>query len=163
MGLPGEVLTGRSEFDNSTYVQLVPVWCETKLGMGLYQNSKSQGDLWLLTVEVMGAHTIERYNSLQINIDDKIYTFDSISKQTHMKTHPGYSDYRLHYYRSAYNTSSRNYLVTDEFLEKIANSKKMIVRVIFTDGGVEADCTCSLGQCVQRTFRGFYNKYIKKH
>lgn len=146
--------TGASDFDGKKYVRMKNISCIKKdvgLLLDLYQDSKmAKNNIVILTLKVTGYHSIADGHSLHFNIDGEIIDLKTMDDITAVEEvypsiyQPGYigSDiYIPSVYSPAVQASTKRYVVTDTFVDKVANSKKVVMKADLARTYVEGICS----------------------
>jgi len=131
-----EVWESTSKFDGSTELNVgVAALQDQKLKIGAYRNSKMKKSDLVLIAEVIGAENIKTEGGLQVSIDGKIHSLNSIDKVTDIhidslssKVKSGYTNY-----------SSKRFVINKDLLAKILNAKMAVFRVNYLSGTYTED------------------------
>lgn len=146
--------TGVSDFDGTKYIRMKNISCIKKdvgLLLDLYQDTKmAKKNIVILTLKVTGYHSIADGSSLHFNIDGEIIdlkTMDNITaieEVYHSIYQPGYIGRDIYIpsiYSPAVQASTKRYVITDTFVDKVANSKKVVMKVDLARTYVEGICS----------------------
>lgn len=157
--MPGGISMRTSEFDGTRELTMKPGWIKTGwspvIQLGLFWNSKMEDNVVLVAM-VPAAKNFTSGRSLHIKIDGEIYNLESIDTQTNIKTDPGY--YSEMYVKYAQNYSSKRYIVSKEFIAKMINAKKCLIKLDLMDGYLEGDFSFDQSTYARPSFR----KYMEK-
>jgi hypothetical protein len=157
-GIPGDVNESVSKFDGTKKILMEPAWacsmCSIKLG--LYKTTKMPEHNAVMIAVVTGAHNFRGGKSLHFNVDGDFFSFASIDTMTDVETHPGYVAGNDYYPPS--NTSSMSYWVTVDFVERLVNAKRVIVKIDLAKDYVEGEFPGDHFTTVRPGFRDFYEK-----
>jgi len=132
--LPGDVYIQESKATGTKVVRLEPagVW-NSQIKLGLAKSLNTPGDDVILTAVVLEADNIEAKESLIINIDGAVTKLSPIDTVTRIETIPGGQGV------SAWNESSRQYAVKEEFLKKMIEGQNVFVRLNSAKGFYEGE------------------------
>jgi hypothetical protein len=162
-GMPGHVYEASSKVDNTREISMKPAWLcssalDCNLKLALFKNSKMPEDKIVLIVVVRGAHNFSKGESLRFNADGQIFSFSSVDELTDIKTNPGYSDVSLGFYIPPSNWSSKRYIVSKNFIQKIINAKEVWARVDLSKTYVEGKFSVDTSTTARPAFREFYSR-----
>lgn len=146
--------TGVSDFDGTKYIRMKNLSCIKKdvgLLLDLYQDTKmAKENIVILTLKVTGYHSIADGSSLHFNIDGEIINLKTMDNTTaieevyHSIYQPGYVGRDIYIpsvYSPAVQASTKRYVITDTFVDKVANSKKAVIKVDLARSYVEGICS----------------------
>ena len=162
-GVPGYIEVTKSSFDDSTQLSMEPAFVfrnndgfsGSDLQMSLLWSSAMNKNDVVLIAQVSGAQSIARGDSLHFNIDGKIESMRSLDEFTNINYEPGiYSAV----YISGQNTSSKRYVVSKEFIDKILNASSVKVKLNLSQLFVEGIFTDTTTSSAYSAFKEFVKK-----
>jgi hypothetical protein len=127
-GMPGHISSSVSKFDSTKQLKMEPAWLYDSapgIKVSLFKNTKMKENDFVMTVVVAGAETFADSKSLHFNVDDDIYSFESLDSLTDIETTEGF--YNSVAYFPPTNWSSKDYLVNKEFINLILNARSVVV------------------------------------
>lgn len=137
MNIPGGIKVSESGFDKSKEIIVKPGWVGNSIKLGLFKNSKMPKDQVFLSVVVIGAKLFSSGKNLKINIDGQKLEFEPIETTTTIETKSGASSGNI--YIPAVNESSKAYLVSMDFIDKLNKAKSAVVKVELQNSYVEGE------------------------
>lgn len=163
LGAPGHITEKQSTFDNSTQLSMEPAFVfrhadgfsGSDLQLSLFWRSTMQPGQLVLVAYVDGTHNFEQGQSLFFNIDGEIVGFESIDQLTDITFKPGIYDA---IYIAGTNVSSKRYLISPSFLEKILNAKDVRVKLNMSRTFVEGVFSDNTMSSAKRAFIEFQKK-----
>jgi hypothetical protein len=163
-GAPGSLSKHVSGVDKSKEITMEPAWVggDSLIKLALYKNDKLPEDAVVLTALVKGVYIFAHSESLQFNIDGKIYSFHSMDTITKTETDSGVSNGHS-YYRNANTWSSMRYKTTKDFIEKLLDGKEVWVKIFLNDTYVEGKFSREDIMSAHSAFRNFYKKVWGTH
>tara|TARA_R110002072_G_C7708914_1_gene513844 strand:+ start:71 stop:655 length:585 start_codon:yes stop_codon:yes gene_type:complete len=162
-GMPGYIEVTKSSFDGSTQLSMEPAFVfrsndgfsGSDLQMSLLWRSAMNNNDVVLIAQVSGAKSIARGDSLHFNIDGQIESLKSIDELTNINYEPGvYSAV----YIPGQNISSKRYVVTKEFIDKILNASDVKVKLDLSQSFVEGIFTDTTTSSAYGAFKEFVKK-----
>ncbi|MCA1773987.1 MAG: hypothetical protein LC677_15805 [Halomonas sp.] len=162
-GMPGYIEVTKSSFDNSIQLSMEPAlvyrsndgFSGSDLQMSLLWRSSMNNNDVVLIAQVTGAKIIARGESLHFNIDGKVESLNSIDDLTSIDYQPGvYSAARV----PGQNISSKRYVVSKEFIDKILNASSVKIRLDLSKTFVEGVFTDSTSSSAYKAFKDFVKK-----
>lgn len=143
-GGPGFISEDVSEFDGTTQIKMVPAQIDdsgTGVRLGLFHNTKMRPNSIVLTAVVSGVHRFSDGKSLHFNIDGDVVSYASIDSSTDFSTSSGFVGSGI--YIPPSNWSSKDYLVDKDFVVRITQAERVIVKVdlkkTFVEGPLSGD------------------------
>jgi hypothetical protein len=166
-GMPGHITETKSSFDKSVELSMEPAFVfrnndgfsGSDLRLALFWRSTMKpGDI-VLEAYVNGAHNFSTGKSLHFNVDSEIVSFTSIDQLTNIDFEPGvYSGV----YIPAKNVSSKRYLITSKFLDRLLKAKDVRVKLDLHKTYVEGIFSDTTVSSAKQAFVKFSEK-IKNH
>jgi hypothetical protein len=162
-GMPGYIEVRKSSFDGSTQLSMEPAFVfrnndgfsGSDLHLSLLWRSAMNDNDVVLIAQVSGAKSIARGDSLHFNIDGQIESLKSIDELTSIEYEPGvYSAV----YIPGQNISSKRYVVTKEFIDKILYSSSVKVKLDLSKSFVEGIFTDTTTSSAYSAFNDFVKK-----
>lgn len=162
-GMPGYIDVTKSSFDGSTQVSMEPAFVYrnndgfsgSDLKMSLLWRSSMNNDDVVLVAHVFGAESVASGESLHFNIDGQIESFKSIDRLTNIDYEPGvYSTV----YIPGQNISSKRYIVTKKFIDRILNASNVKVKLELSRSFVEGIFTDTTPSSSYGAFKEFIEK-----
>ncbi|MBU0633611.1 MAG: hypothetical protein KKB82_03760 [Candidatus Omnitrophica bacterium] len=156
--LPGSITENVTGFDKTKEIVMKEAWVGNvaNIALGLYWTSKMDRDKVILVAMVQGAYIFADKDSLQFNIDDNIFTFNSIDTMTNIETREGV--YNSVAYIPSENCSTKRYEMTKDFIKKLLDGKDVWVKVNLSQDYVESKFSVDVPMGARNGFRKFYNK-----
>ena len=154
-GMPGAISESKSQFDGTKQVSMEWLY-STYIKLALFKNSKMNKDDIIMTAVVKGAHNFAKDASLHCNVDGEIISFNSVDSLTDINTSSGFVGSGL--YIPPSNWSSKDYVVGKEFINKIINANKVIVKIDLRKSYVEG----VFSHDGPTTARPAFRKFLKK-
>lgn len=145
--------TGASDFDGTKYIRMKNISCIKNVGLllDLYQDSKmAKQNIVILTLKVTGYHSIADGSSLHFNIDgeiidlktmDNVTAFEEVYPSIYQPGYIGSNVYIPSFYSPGVQASTKRYVITNAFVDKIANSSKVIMKADLARTFVEGVCS----------------------
>lgn len=132
--MSGDITERHSKFDNSAELSMTPSlvfrdndgFSGSDISLSLYWNSKMPDDGLILEAYVGGSKAFASGDSLFFNIDNEQYSFKSIDRLTDFSSEVTRTGPRNLYVDRK---TSKRYLVTRQFVDKMISSKNVAVRV----------------------------------
>ena len=152
-GMPGSIEEQVSQFDGSREIKMRPAWVGRNpsiIKFGLHRTSKMPENEIALTVLIKGANLISRGESLQFNIDGEVVSMTSVDDFTDIETTSGHSDIVL-----ASNWSSKRYVITKEFIDKLLAANRVAVKVELSKSYAEGLFSDDFPVAARPAFREF--------
>ena len=154
---PGDITVVKSEFDGTVEVSMEPARvclpgasvCTIKLD--LMHNSKMKPDQAMMRVLVMGLEQFAPGEAVKFNIDGEIVGLTSIDTNSTHDERPGMAG------SDDYWTSQR-YMVDKQFIEKLLNGKRVVVRVDLQKSFAEGIFSDDKPHRARNAFRQFYKQ-----
>ncbi|MCP5326172.1 MAG: hypothetical protein H7A09_07575 [Oceanospirillaceae bacterium] len=162
-GMPGYIEVTKSSFDGSTQMTMEPAFVYRKndgfsgsdLQLSLLWRSAMKTNEVVLIAQVSGAQSIARGESLHFNIDGNIESLKSIDELTTINYEPAvYSTV----YIQGQNTSSKRYVVSKQFIDKILNASNVKVKLELSQSFVEGIFTDKSASSANGAFKEFVEK-----
>lgn len=155
-GSPGYITESSSLFDNSKSINIEPAWLidglrGSDIKLSLYKNSKMDENMVILIALVMGAESIAKDTSLHFKIDDQIVSFSSIDTLTDIETKESHGKYYQ-------NWSSKRYQITIDFLKRIIEAEKVIVKLDLAKTYAEGEFSTDRLTTARPAFRKFLER-----
>lgn len=159
-GMPGHIIESTSKFDNTKQITMEPAWLyNSPIKLALTKTTKIPDDVIVLDAVVKGTYNFSQGKSLHFNIDDQIYSFESIDMITDINTTSGV--YNSIAYIPPSNWSSKRYLITIDFLKILLTAKKVWVKIDLMKEFVEGEFSSDAPTTARPAFRDFYTKISK--
>jgi len=156
-GIPGAISESQSQFDGTKQVSMEPAWLySTYIKLALFKNSKMNKDDIIMTAVVKGAHNFAKGASLHFNVDGDIISFNSVDSLTDINTSSGSVGSEI--YIPPSNWSSKDYVVSKQFINKIINANKVIVKIDLRKSYVEGKFSHDGYTTARPAFREFLKK-----
>jgi len=157
--IPGSISENISNYDGTKELSIEPAWLyDSSIKLGLLKNTKMEKDDIVLIAVVKGTHLINSGESLHIRIDKKFFNFSSIDSMTDIKmTEGAYSGI----YIPPSNWSSKRYIITKAFLEKLINANDAWVKIELSKTYVEGRFSSDALTTARPAFKKFYEKINK--
>lgn len=156
-GMPGFISESTSEFDGSKQIKMEPAWLYNSLiKLALFKNTKIDINDVVLTVVVKGTHSFSEGESLHFNIDGDIVSFKSIDLLTDINTSSGFVGSGI--YIPPSNWSSKDYLVSKHFIQRLINAERVVVKVDLRKSFVEGVFSSDAPTTARPAFREFYER-----
>ena len=112
-------------------------------------------------VSVAGAHSFSSGESLHFNIDDHFVSFESIDKFTDIETSPGSYYSTIKVYFPPQNWSCKRYEINQDFLKRILDAEKVVLRVDLRKTYTEGVFSTDFPTTARPSFRKFYELISK--
>ena len=163
-GTPGHIYESTSKFDNSKEITMEPAWLYDSapgIKLRLSKSTKMPKDQVVMDAIVAGAHSFARGKSLHFNVDGDIVSFVSIDELTDFETTSGFVG-GGHYIPPS-NWSSKRYLLTMDFLDRIINANRVIVKVDLRKTYMEGVFSTDAFTTARPAFREFCEKVRAWH
>ena len=159
-GMPGYISDSVSNFDGSMQINMEPAWLyNSPIKLALFKNSKMPDSTIVLIAVVKGAHSFSGGQSLHFNIDGKLESFSAIDNLTDIETESGF--YGSGIYIPASNWSSKRYLITKDFLNRLIKAGDVWVKIELRKEFVEGRFSSDAPTTARPSFKDFYNKIEK--
>lgn len=159
-GMPGYVSETTSNFDNSRQITIEPAWLyNSPIKLSLTKTSKMPDSTIVLDAVVQGAYNFSQGPSLNFNIDGEIFSFESIDAMTDINTTSGV--YNSVAYISPSNWSSKRYIITKSFLNKLINGKRVWVKIDLSKVFVEGEFSSDAPTTARPAFQDFLSRINK--
>lgn len=154
-GMPNNIKTSTSSFDNSQHIQMEPgfvyenadftSYAYFKLGLSWNSNDKN---VTIITAEIpQSIVNINSNKGLQFNIDGEIVKFDS------------YEIFTKHDVSSAqqtvYSESKKRFVTDKSFIKKLITAKSVKVKLLTGDGYLEGDLLVDKPSAAIHGFKDF--------
>ena len=157
MSMPGAIHTNISEFDNTKEIILEPAWVGSGIKLGLLKRTNMPQDELILIVMIDIIRTFAPGNSLHFNIDGEIVSFSSIDATTEFEMGKGiYNPIGLYF--PSVNWSSKRYLINKQFLKKILNAQRVVIRIDLRKEYVEGIFSKDEPMSARPAFKNFYER-----
>ena len=166
---PGNIQESQSTFDGSTELVMEPpalvrssaaTWSGTSMEMSLFWNSKMKPGQLVLEVYVEGIQSFAQAESLHFNINGAIVSFVSIDQLTGFETESGFFGPAGEYH-SPTTHSSKRYLISTEFLERIINARDVRIRLDLSKIYVEGVFSRGDAGTVKPAFSKFHARMLQ--
>jgi hypothetical protein len=166
---PGNINESQSTFDGSTQLVIEPpalvrssadTWSGTNMEMSLFWNSKMKPEKIILEVYVQGIESFAQGKSLHFNIDGEIVSFTSIDQLTDFQTESGFFG-PVGEYHPATTHSSKRYLISTKFLERILNAKDVRIKLDLSKTYIEGFFSSEDAGTAKPAFSKFYARMLQ--
>jgi len=156
-GMPNNIRQTESTFDGSTELSMEPglvygstdTFSGSAIQLGLFWNTKLK-DKIVITATVSGLERIENNNSLLFNIDGEITSLSAANSLT---------DYEISTTGGIISdTSSKRFLTTRTFIEKLLSSQSVKVRLNLAGTYADGDFTADKASAAIRGFHSFMQR-----
>jgi hypothetical protein len=155
--IPGELFVTESNFDESSTLSMVPAFIDGgAIKLSLFKSSKMDSADIVLRAYVYGITRIDEHQSLAINIDGAIHTFDTIGGATQYESSE--TTFNSAGYIPGQTWSYQSYKIDRSFLQKMINADKCIIRLSLYDSYVEGDFNKRWKTMAKSGFVKFDNK-----
>ena len=154
-GAPGTISEGRSEFDGARELYMEPAWTDGNVKLSLRWRSTMAGETAIMVATVKGAHNISDGKSLKFNIDGQVTALQAIDPVTEIQTQS------WGHHLSPTNWSSREYIVTRAFIDRLLDGNRVVARVDMLRGYAEGVFSEDLPTMARPAFRTFYGMVWK--
>lgn len=155
--IPGELFVTESNFDESSTLSMVPAFIDGgAIKLSLFKSSKMDSADIILRAYVYGVTKIDDHQSLAININGDIHTFDTIGTVTQYESSE--TTFNSAGYIPGQTWSYQSYKIDRAFLQNMVNADKCIVRVSLYDSYVEGDFNKKWKTMAKSGFIKFDNK-----
>tara|TARA_B100000315_G_C14439865_1_gene524201 strand:+ start:376 stop:927 length:552 start_codon:yes stop_codon:yes gene_type:complete len=159
-GVPGYISESVSNFDGSRQITIEPAWLyNSSIKLGLFKNSEMPDSTIVLIAVVKGAYSFSEGQSLHFKIDGKFESFSSIDNLTDMETSSGFYGSGIHI--PASNWSSKRYLITKDFLNRLINADDVWVKIELRKEFVEGPFSSDFPTTARPAFKDFYDRIEK--
>ncbi len=155
--IPGELFVTESNFDNSSTLSMVPAFVDGgAIKLSLFKSSKMDSADIVLRAYVYGITRIDEESSLAININNTIYTFNTLGTATQYEASE--TTFNSAGYIPGQTWSYQSYKIDRSFLQKMINAEKCLVRVSLYDSFVEGNFNKKWKTMAKSGFIKFDNK-----
>lgn len=155
--LPGSMSENISDYDGTKEISIEPAWLyNSPIKLGLFKNTKMKKDNIVLIAVVKGTHLVDSGEALHIKIDGEFFNFASIDSMTDIETTEGF--YGSSIYIPPSNWSSKRYIITKAFLEKLINANEVWVKIDLDKTYVEGRFSSNAFTTARPAFKKFNDK-----
>lgn len=163
-GMPGHISSSKSTFDGSTNLSMQPAliyrendgFSGSDLRLALYWSTAFENGELLLRAEVDGYDSFVRNRSLVFNIDGEMHHPESLDQTTNFEFNEG--EFMAGFSGTS---SSKSYVVTEDFVNQLLNAERAAVRAILSDGYVEGVFTDDTPNSAYLAFQEFMERRSK--
>jgi hypothetical protein len=135
----GDTLVSESKFDGSKQAEMVPAWVGSgsPIKLGLFKNTKMDADKYIMKVVYSGAENFAPGKNFHVKIDGQLYSFESSDAVTNLWMEPGSAGGGV--YTPSTNWSSKDYPVTEKFINQMLEGKVVLIKLEMRKSYVEGE------------------------